>query len=115
MQTFTILASLGLASLGAAQSNFTSSRPASVTSSAPSFIPSKPANVSSSAYTTITTVVDYFVTYCAEPTTFYINDDCYTATADQYVTVTDCGCTVESVGDAQRSFSRGHFMFMKVD
>ncbi|CAN8105882.1 unnamed protein product [Discula destructiva] len=49
-------------------------------------------------YHTITTVVDYFVTVCAEPTTFYVSDECYTATSsNQPVTVTNCPCTVESV------------------
>lgn len=48
--------------------------------------------------TTITTVVDVFVSYCAEVTTFTVNDVCYTATTPgQYITVTDCPCTVETV------------------
>lgn len=48
--------------------------------------------------TTITTVVSVFVSYCTEATTFTVNGVCYTATTPgEYVTVTDCPCTVESV------------------
>ncbi|CAN8102915.1 unnamed protein product [Discula destructiva] len=40
-------------------------------------------------------VVDSFTTVCPEPTTFYYEDVCYTATsAYQTVTVTNCPCTM---------------------
>ncbi|KAF3760623.1 hypothetical protein M406DRAFT_324405, partial [Cryphonectria parasitica EP155] len=44
----------------------------------------------------LTSVVDCFVTVCPEPTTFTVNNVCYTATSsNQAITVTDCPCTIE--------------------
>lgn len=69
----------------------------------------KPAESSSSAFPKVhhsnhtdapTTIieVDIFISICAEPTTFYVEDVCYTATeSNQAVTVTNCPCTVEAV------------------
>lgn len=53
---------------------------------------------STSTVSTLTTVVNVFVTYCATTTTFTINGVCYSATTPgQYITVTNCPCTVQSV------------------
>lgn len=42
-------------------------------------------------------VVDAFVTYVAQPTTFTFQEKCYTATTPGDVTVTNCPCTVQTV------------------
>lgn len=118
MKSSTILTIFGLAGVGAAQGPIVTpisspsslARPATVTvlppvvSSSSATAPFGTGNrTTTTTTTTITTVVSQFVTICAEPTTFYVEDVCYTATSSyQPVTVTNCPCTVVTV-----SFSQG--------
>ncbi len=47
--------------------------------------------------TTVTEVVDKYVTYCPEPTHLTFNNKTYTVTEACTYTITDCPCTVTRV------------------
>ncbi|KAH8173370.1 hypothetical protein LIA77_07625 [Sarocladium implicatum] len=56
------------------------------------------------AIATTTRVVDEYVTYCPEPTTFEFNNHKYIVTAPTTLTITDCPCTVVETGTVVKPY-----------
>lgn len=53
--------------------------------------------VSTEGIVTVVTVVDRFLTYCAESTVFAWGPKVYSVTAPATLTITDCPCTITTV------------------